>query len=35
MHAKYADVVRADEVIDFLKSLPKGMFDLPKGDRVF
>ncbi len=35
MNAKYADVVRADEVVDFLKALPKGLFDLPKGDRVF
>jgi nicotinamidase-related amidase len=31
MHAKYADVVRSDEVIAFLRSLPKGQFDLPLG----
>ena len=31
MHAKYADVVKADEVIAHIRSLPKGMFDLPKG----
>jgi hypothetical protein len=34
MHAKYADVVKADEVISFIESLPKGMFELPKGQRV-
>jgi len=31
MHAKYADVVKADEVITFIQSLPKGLFELPKG----
>jgi nicotinamidase-related amidase len=31
MNAKYADVVKSDEVIDYLGSLPAGMFDLPKG----
>jgi len=31
MHAKYADVVRSEEVIAFIRSLPKGMFELPKG----
>ena len=31
MHAKYADVVKSDEVIEFLRSLPKQMFDLPAG----
>jgi len=30
MHAKYADVVKLDEVIAFIGTLPKGMFDLPK-----
>jgi len=28
---KYADVVKSDEVIAFLKSLPKQMFELPGG----
>src|SRR6185312_6893614 len=32
MHAKYADVVRADEVIAFLKSLPKDQYELPSGN---
>ena len=31
MHAKYADVVKSDEVIAFLRSLPQQMFDLPPG----
>ena len=31
MHAKYADVVSSEEVVAFLKSLPKQMFDLPPG----
>ena len=31
MNAKYADVMKSDEVIAFLASLPKGMFDLPAG----
>lgn len=30
MHAKYADVVKLDEVLAFIQSLPKGMFDLPE-----
>ena len=30
MHAKYADVVKLDEVLEFVKSLPSGLFDLPK-----
>jgi len=29
MHAKYADVVRLTEVIAFIDTLPRGMFDLP------
>jgi maleamate amidohydrolase len=29
--AKYADIVKADEVLGYFDSLPKGMFDLPKG----
>ena len=30
MHAKYADVVKLDEALAFIGTLPKGMFDLPK-----
>lgn len=30
MHAKYADVVKLDETLAFVETLPKGMFDLPK-----
>jgi len=30
MHAKYADVVKLDETLAFIETLPKGMFDLPK-----
>ena len=32
LNAKYADVVESAEVADFLRGLPKGMFDLPRGD---
>jgi len=31
MHAKYADVVKLDEVVGFIGTLPKGLFELPKG----
>ena len=31
MHAKYADVIPAAEVIDYIGKLPAGLFDLPKG----
>ncbi|MCK9913055.1 isochorismatase family protein [Microbacteriaceae bacterium K1510] len=31
MNAKYADVVKAAEVLTFFDSLPSGMYDLPKG----
>jgi len=31
MNAKYADVVKTSEVLAFFDTLPKGMFDLPKG----
>lgn len=31
MNAKYADVISADEVIDHIKSLPDGLFELPSG----
>ena len=30
MHAKYADVVKLDEVVGFIGTLPKGLFELPK-----
>jgi len=32
MHAKYADVVKLDEVLAFINTLPSGMFELPKHD---
>jgi maleamate amidohydrolase len=31
MNAKYADVVKTTEVLDFFEALPAGLFDLPKG----
>jgi nicotinamidase-related amidase len=31
MNAKYADVVKTQEAVDFIESLPAGLFDLPKG----
>jgi nicotinamidase-related amidase len=31
MNAKYADVVKTDEVLTYFSSLAAGMFDLPKG----
>lgn len=31
MHAKYADVVKLDEVIGFIETLPEGLFQLPTG----
>ena len=31
MNAKYADVVKASEVLSYFDTLPAGMFDLPKG----
>jgi MFS family permease/nicotinamidase-related amidase len=31
MHAKYANVMHSDEVIDYLNGLSQGMFDLPSG----
>ena len=30
MHAKYADVVKLEEVVGFIGTLPKGLFELPK-----
>ena len=29
--AKYADIVKSEEVLSYFDTLPKGMFDLPKG----
>lgn len=34
MGAKYADIVKADEVVSYFDSLPKGMFDLPTGAKA-
>src|ERR1700736_818682 len=31
MNAKYADVVKTSEVLDFIDTLPNGMFELPPG----
>ena len=31
LHAKYADVVKLDEALAFVGSLPKGMFEVPRG----
>jgi maleamate amidohydrolase len=31
MNAKYADVVKLDATLDFIETLPPGLFDLPKG----
>ncbi len=33
MHAKYADVVKLQEAITYIEGLPKGLFDLPRGER--
>jgi maleamate amidohydrolase len=33
MHAKYADVVPAAEVLSYFDRLPGGLFDLPAGSR--
>jgi maleamate amidohydrolase len=32
LHAKYADVVKLEEAIAFLQSLPEGIFEGPRGD---
>jgi maleamate amidohydrolase len=32
MHAKYADVAKLDEVVSFIGTLQKGLFDLPKAE---
>jgi len=34
MNAKYADVVKTAEVLEFFDSLPAGQYDLPKGSPV-
>jgi len=31
MHSKYADVLPVEEVKQYLASLPKGLFELPRG----
>ena len=32
MHAKYANVLHSDEVLDHLRTVPQGLFDLPSGE---
>ncbi len=34
MHAKYADVVRLEEALAHIDTLPRGLFDLPGGERT-
>jgi maleamate amidohydrolase len=34
MHAKYADVLKLDEVMAFVNTLPRGMFDLPAPEQL-
>jgi isochorismate hydrolase len=34
MNAKYADVVKTSEVIEFFDDLPSGQYDLPSGSPV-
>jgi isochorismate hydrolase len=31
LNAKYADVIESPQVLAFMESLPRGLFDLPKG----
>jgi maleamate amidohydrolase len=33
MHAKYADVIKLDEALAYIKSLPQGLFQLPQGEQ--
>jgi hypothetical protein len=33
MNAKYADVVKTDEVLAFFDTLPSGMYELPSGNK--
>ncbi len=32
MHAKYADVIALDQALGFMRTLPRGLFELPRGD---
>ncbi len=32
MNAKYADVIKSEEIVAFLDTLPEGLFELPKGE---
>ncbi len=32
MNAKYADIVKSDEALAYLASVPRGLFDLPSGE---
>jgi maleamate amidohydrolase len=34
MHAKYADVLKSDQIINFIGGLPDNLFDLPSGTSV-
>jgi maleamate amidohydrolase len=34
MNAKYADVMKSDEVLTYIDGLPSGLFELPGGDRM-
>jgi maleamate amidohydrolase len=34
MNAKYADVVKTSEVLEFFDTMPPGQYDLPKGSPV-
>jgi hypothetical protein len=34
MNIKYADVMRAEQVADYLDSLPAGLYDWPAGSHV-
>ena len=34
IHAKYADIVQSAEVLDFLATLPEGLYELPAGEPV-
>jgi isochorismate hydrolase len=31
LHAKYADVLKTDDIITYINSLPENLFDLPSG----
>jgi nicotinamidase-related amidase len=34
MNAKYADVMKTSEVLDFIDTLPSGQYNLPAGNAV-